>query len=558
MITLPVAGSAGNVACDPAACATSASACQSGVCQNGVCNLVNRDAGTTCEGTRVCSGTGFCADCVPTRGKCDGRIPSVCNAEGHWIAASACGLGDQCLNGACISPRVGWALSANGTGNAEMEDLALLSSDSIVVAVHAEQGTVNVDDKSYETVYPNHTNVAIGVSRATGRASWNLSLQSTDWAFGSRLGVATDTSFVHAFRFKGAIETYSNPNSYGYGAFVRGYNAARAVQFTELFNPIDTSVGPTVEGLDGIIAQPNGAFALLSYETGLAYGISDNPGRASITETNTECATVLFRLNAVGVPTWKKQFDWCTDNNHKVLRLGPNGDLFIAGAGCRQNGSGSAPVLDSTTLKSAHSGVIARLRATDGGVVKVVEFEGISTSYGRVDDLGFLPDGSVVALVSASNSMTFKIGTTVLPGGTYLVKLDSDLNLVKYQFLGTAVGQNAFVTNAHLAIAPNGVLYVAGTFTGDFDFGGGTLTYLGSCERCASGDAFVASFNSDFGHRWSRAISSASQDFAPAVVAENGRAYVAVSYGATVVVDGKPYAPTASYVRASTLFAFVE
>lgn len=563
-IELAVAGAAGsvggtNLSCDPTACAASGTDCKAGTCQNGICTLVNRDAGTTCEGNRVCSGTGICGDCVPNRGKCDGRVPSVCNAEGHWVAASACGLGDQCNDaGACISPRVGWALSANGSANAEIEDLALLGTDSIVAAIHAEPGNVVVDSTQFNTAYPDQTNATVGVSRTTGRVAWSLALKSTDWAYGSRLGVATDTTFIHGFRFKGSIGTSSNPNAYDYGAFIRGYNAARAVQFTQMFNPIDTSVGPEVQGLDGIVALTNGAFVLLTYEQGLSYAINDNPGYATLTESNAECATVLSRLDASGVPLWNKQFAWCTDANRKVLKLGPSGDLYIGGAGCRQNGSGPLPVLDSTTLKSEHSGVIARLRASDGSVVKVVEFEGISTSYGRVDDLAFLPDGSVVALVSASHDMTFKIGSTEVPGGTYLVRLDSNLNLVKFQYLGTAIAQDAYVTATHLAATPNGTLYVAGTFVGDFDFGGGTLSYLGTCSRCASGDAFVASFGSDFTHRWSRAISSSSYDNATAVVAENGRAYVSVLYGATALVDGTAYAPTASVVSASTLFAFVE
>lgn len=558
-----VAGAAGSLSstgagCDPTACEATANACQAGICQNGTCTLVNRDADTSCEGTRVCSGTGFCADCVPTRGKCDGRIPSVCSAEGHWVAGSACGLGDQCRSGACISPHVGWALSANGTANAEFEDLAFLGSDSIVAALHAASGSVRVDTKVYDSESQSETNVALGVSRLSGQIAWDLPVRSTSWASGSKLGVASDTSFIHGFKFRGTIDSFTNPNESGDGAFIRGYNAARAVQLTEVFNPLDASSGPAVRGLDAIVAQPNGAFVLLTYDEGLRYGINANPGYATLTESNTDCATVLLRLSAGGDPTWSKQFEWCTSNNTKVLKLGPNGDLYVAGSGCNQNGFGPLPVLGSTTLKSEHSAVIARLRATDGGVVKVVEFEGVSSSYGRVDDFGFLPDGSVVALVSAAYYMTIKIGATEVPGGTYFVKLDSNLDLVSYQYLGTAIAQDAHVTATRLAVAPNGVLYVAGTFVGDFDFGGGTFPYYGSCERCPLGDAFIASFGSDLSHRWSRSISSASYDNITALLAENGRAYVSAMYGATVMVDGTAYAPTASGARAGTLFAFVE
>lgn len=566
---VPVAGTSGvagasgpsgtGTECDAAACAATATACQQGICQNGACTLVNRDAGTTCEGTRVCSGTGFCADCVPARGRCDDRVPSVCNAEGQWVAANACGLGDQCQNGACISPHVDWALTAKGTATAEFEDLAFLGSDTIVAALHAGSGSVSADTAVLDSESGSETNAALGVSRATGIVAWNLPLKATSWASGSRLGVSTDTSFIHGFRFRGTVESSTNPNESGDGAFLRGYNAARSTQYSQAFTPLNTDIGPGVQGLDGILAQPTGAFLLLTYDESLRYKINANPGMETITESNGYCATVLAHLNAWGIPTWKKQFEWCTSSNTKVLKLGPSGDLYVAGAGSNMNGFGPTPVLDSTTLKSESSGVIARLRASDGSVVKVVEFEGVTTTA-RVDDIGFLPDGSVVALVSAGyDQMTIKIGTTEVTGGTYFVKLDGDLNVVSHSPLGTA-GTNARVKGTRLSVAPNGVLYVTGTYVGDVDFGGGVLPYLGSCERCGPGDAFAASFGSDLTHRWSRAISSPGQDNATAVLAENGRAYVSVVYGATTMVDGTPYAPApnSGAARASTLFAFVE
>ncbi|HMA96118.1 MAG TPA: hypothetical protein VKP30_25705, partial [Polyangiaceae bacterium] len=323
MTNVALGGVAGSVnvipGCETVTCTPSSNPCQEAVCRNGGCVQVNLDAGKPCEASGVCSGTGFCGVCVPSRGKCDNNVPSICSAEGVWVAGSACGLGDECVAGACIAPRVGWALSANGDANAEIEDLAFMGTDSIIAAVHAESGTVNVGSNVLTAESRAHNNAVFGMSRATGAVAWNLTLKSTDWAWGARIGVASDTSFVHGFRYMGSIDIYTNPNTYDYGAFIRGYNAARAVQFTELFNPIDNTAGPQVEGIDAIIAQPNGSFLLFTYSKGLVYSIRDNPGQATIQETSEECATVLSRLNPYGIPVWNKQFAWCTDNNHKVM-----------------------------------------------------------------------------------------------------------------------------------------------------------------------------------------------------------------------------------------------
>jgi hypothetical protein len=448
---------------------------------------------------------------------------------------------------------VGWALSVSGDAYCELEDIAIHPPDNLIVSAQSSAGMLKAGTQEFTTA--ERSELLLGVSRATGATPWSLAIKSNQRADSSRLAVAPDTSFVHGFLYQGVVETSAEISAAG--VQFRGYSPAHVSRFTEPFTPYGNGLGsPHVQDLDAIVAEIGATYVLFPFEQGITYPTNGAPYYGTVTEDRDDCVTSLAKLSQSGTPSWLKSYDWCTDSyRSKAMRLSTNGDLYLAGAGCSGAGCvGSAPPkLGDTTLSSIQSGLIARVSSSNGDVKKVLEFA--AASYGRVDDIGFLSDGTLIALVTAQSAI--RIGSQLAPAGAYFVRLSPALEVQGFAGLGSPVGAGARLFELKLAVAPNDNLYITGSFRGDYEIGGASMTYKGTCERCIEADAFAASFTPKFEHRWTRHLASVSEDHGNAIVAENGRAYVAITHGDTIMLGGKPYITSGRYMS-GTVFAFVE
>jgi hypothetical protein len=110
--------------------------------------------------------------------------------------------------------------------------------------------------------------------------------------------------------------------------------------------------------------------------------------------------------------------------------------------------------------------------------------------------IGVDSGGNVVAAGHFAGEIDFGLGALVSAGLTdiFVVKLDPSGTPIWNSRFGDTGDQAAF----HLKIDSDDNIVITGNFTGAVDFGGGTLTSLGAA------DGYVAQFDSDGSHLWSR------------------------------------------------------
>lgn len=130
--------------------------------------------------------------------------------------------------------------------------------------------------------------------------------------------------------------------------------------------------------------------------------------------------------------------------------------------------------------------------------------------------------GNTVVTGYFSTSVNFGGGALIPSGGNdiFLVKLDPAGNQVWAKRFGDASNQNA----QSLDIGPSGEIAISGTIVGSADFGGGNLTSAGI------NDLFVAVFEPNGNHRWSKRFGDA---------ANNGAIRVAFAPNGDVVIAGR-------------------
>ncbi|MCK6550884.1 IPT/TIG domain-containing protein [Myxococcota bacterium] len=154
-----------------------------------------------------------------------------------------------------------------------------------------------------------------------------------------------------------------------------------------------------------------------------------------------------------------------------------------------------------------------------------------ATTYMTPSSLGVDCDGSVYVAGWYDGTVDFGGGPLTGNGNNeiYLVKLDANGNHVWSRSFGDGNYQWIW----HLAVDSQGNVIVVGGNDGTVDFGGGPLTSLGS------EDGFVAKFDTNGNHVWSRSIGSAGYEFVYAVgVDAQDRVFVTGNFENTVDFGG--------------------
>ncbi|MBI4699924.1 MAG: hypothetical protein HY744_01955 [Deltaproteobacteria bacterium] len=117
-------------------------------------------------------------------------------------------------------------------------------------------------------------------------------------------------------------------------------------------------------------------------------------------------------------------------------------------------------------------------------------------------------DGGVLLSGSFQGTVDFGGGPlTSADAGIFVARFDSDGTHLWSKRFGTGVGRA-------IASSANGTVLLTGYFTGSADFGGGTLTSAGSY------DIFVAKFDKDGNHLWSKRIGDPSDQHGYAIAVD--------------------------------------
>lgn len=143
-------GSGTCVECTPTAGCTTTNECESAACVDGECNITPKDEGEPCD-DGVCNGEGACVGCNGV-GDCGGstpvclasscvecdpnpvasscmaacsRTPRYCDVDGSYAAATACGAGQYCSAGSCISTELQYGVpTAGGASTNSLQNIA--------------------------------------------------------------------------------------------------------------------------------------------------------------------------------------------------------------------------------------------------------------------------------------------------------------------------------------------------------------------------------------------------------------------------------------------------
>lgn len=131
-------------------------------------------------------------------------------------------------------------------------------------------------------------------------------------------------------------------------------------------------------------------------------------------------------------------------------------------------------------------------------------------------------DGNVLISSEFNGTIDFGGGTFTSAGGTdiYLARFDINGNHLWSKTFGD--GSDQF--GRAVEIAPNGDILICGGFRGSVDFGGGPLNSSGNM------DIFMARFDSDGSHLWSRRFGDGSYDECVDMAIDNSGNIVIVGY----------------------------
>jgi hypothetical protein len=531
-------------------CPQPSSECQVASCADGSCTLVDRVANAPCS-LGVCTGTGICGECIPESGQCDESTPRRCGEDGQWVTSSECPPLSTCHVGACLRATLDWIWQPEGEGVQSAVDLAPTINGGLLVGSDFS-GPTRITDLFDAS--PSGAVVIARLARQSGSADAIVEISPTGgMASLGALGSAPDGTFVLGAEVSGSLDGVDLGTGWGLARRVRS-DLAGTNSTTRLWRG---DLGTIYGGVEGVVATNTTSYVLASFEQEIWWATNSPPYEAA--ELEDGCRMFLAQLDHTGEPTWTAAYEWCTGIDRKVLRLSPDGDLYVGGPGGSPNHASAPVILGNTTITNDASAIVAKFDPATGNVARVRALPceyGSGYRAGRVHDLAMLADGNVLAAVTCESSFA-PDGLTLPDARGFLVRLDANLDVLQARPLGTVLDDNGWFDSLALAVGADETIYVTGTLaSGGYDFGVGPHAHLGTCFRCGPGDAFVASYTSDLEPRWSLPIASPGQDVGAAIVRDADRIYVATQLGGPASVLGRDLVVEGS--ADAVVFAFTD
>jgi len=223
---------------------------------------------------------------------------------------------------------------------------------------------------------------------------------------------------------------------------------------------------------------------------------------------------------------WSMQFGGAGAGDIAVGRataIGPGGDVFLAASQIGIVDYGSGPLTGNSAMGLP---VLAKYSAA-GVPLWARLFLAPSTNGGTALPTGVAPDidGSVVMVGYFQNTVNFGGGPLTSAGSP-------DVFVAKYSATGNHLWSHRFGGTGSdkalgVAVDGTGAIYVTGLFAGSVDFGGGTASMLTST---GSADAFLAKYDPQGRHLWSRRFGGSGSDGATGVAVDPLRSVVITGY----------------------------
>ncbi len=246
--------------------------------------------------------------------------------------------------------------------------------------------------------------------------------------------------------------------------------------------------------------------------------------------------TIVAKLTPSKTHVWSQAYGDAAFQTGREVGLLPSGELVLMSAvqGTVDFGLGAlvADTNDDITL--------ARFNGSGGCIWSQIR-------HGSFGTFGVLNSGMDVSPTGEIAIAGEFIGTADLGGGTLTSTL-LDIFVARYNSGGTHTFSTKYGTSTDEAgqsiwFDPSGNVVLAGTYSSAINFGGGNLPFVGSK------DIFLASFESDGTHLWSRGWgTSGNESRCEAEVGPNGEAILSATGSSGINFGGGAITPASFYL----------
>lgn len=223
------------------------------------------------------------------------------------------------------------------------------------------------------------------------------------------------------------------------------------------------------------------------------------------TSSEPEYAVFVARLKSNGEHVWSKRFGGAGSARAQGAAVDAKGTIWLVGSFT------GALTFGETTLTSAgKSDVFLAHLDSKGTPLWAKQFGDADEQVGNA--VGVDSEGNVVFSGVLSGSADFGGGPLTSAGAQdiFLAKLDKDGNHLWSRRFGDATAQRAL----GMAVDGSEGLILTGSFNGQLDLGGGPLISAGGS------DAFVARFNAEGQHAWSRRFGDSADQIGRSVAVD--------------------------------------
>ena len=243
-----------------------------------------------------------------------------------------------------------------------------------------------------------------------------------------------------------------------------------------------------------------------------------------------------------GATVWSRRFGSDSDESFESFAVSPAGNIALVGNYRHPIDFGGGPL--PGTLSNARSIFVVGLDSAGEHVFSHF-LEGGEDWTGDAEPLreaAFDPQGNIVIAGFHTGEVGFGCSTLdAKAGDVFLAKLDAK---------GACLWSKVFPgklekRNIHVAVTPSGEIVVAGIFFGNIDFGGDLLDAPGM-KNLAKGRMFLARFDAEGKHLWSKRFANASVTGVQIAVDEGGDTFVGGTFYGKVDFGGGPLT-SASY-----------
>ncbi|MFH1530308.1 MAG: hypothetical protein ABIK09_06180 [Pseudomonadota bacterium] len=347
------------------------------------------------------------------------------------------------------------------------------------------------------------TQMFIGKFDQGGIHQWSRMLGSSGASYaGFRPKVDTDSSaniFLGGYFYEtGVLDLGDNPiSSQGNGdVFIAKLTSTGEHLWSHGFG------GPEYETIQDIATSESGDLLITGY-----FGSSQiSFGGEILTNSNPpERDVFVAKFDSYGNHVWSKAFPGGGFDEGSAIAVDTQGNVVVAGGFFLSINCGGDLLVAEDNYRDAF---VVKLDA-DGNHIWSRAFTGQEADGATSVAIG--PDGSVfVGGTTSGATIDFGAGPINKYGwaAPFLVKLDSDGNYEWATLFDLAGSVDAIKTD------PQGSIYISGFFHSESaDFGGGVFKKAGP-DGSTTTDIFVARFESDGAHTWSRAFGGDNTDVA--------------------------------------------